>query len=104
MTVLTVTTDSFENEILCANKSALMLFRGNEPRCLSKKHSHNKKSMTELVGISRDGTSYSLIMTSHAVEVSPALLFAASYRAKNRYAVCSQYSAPARRMGEGNAA
>ena len=31
MTVLTVTTDSFENEILRANKSALMLFRGNEP-------------------------------------------------------------------------
>ncbi len=30
MTVLTVTTDSFENEILRANKSALMLFCGNE--------------------------------------------------------------------------
>lgn len=31
MTVLAITTGSFENEILRANKSTLMLFRGNEP-------------------------------------------------------------------------
>ena len=31
MTVLAITTGSFENEVLRANKSVLMLFRGNEP-------------------------------------------------------------------------
>lgn len=31
MTVLAIMTGSFENEILRANKSTLMLFRGNEP-------------------------------------------------------------------------